>query len=142
AHFEWNEFRPELLDDRDEHKHHNIAIRSVQQGGRRDVFLGTRECQAYVEPCEFGEGDGFYDNYNELDFGLMFHGFNYPDETGKNELGVRLTHQVMTDGIIEFEDPRNANQQLCRTLREYGESYNFKKFNTGENVKIEEGDFT
>jgi CRISPR-associated protein Cas5d len=35
-----------------------------------------------VEPCHFGEGDGFYDTTPELAFGLMFHSFAYPDETG------------------------------------------------------------
>lgn len=58
AHFEWNDLREELADDRDENKHHNIAMRSVRQGGRRDIFLGARECQAYVEPCEFGGEKG------------------------------------------------------------------------------------
>ena len=74
AHFEWNENRPELRNDRDENKHHNIAKRMIEKGGRRDVFLGTRECQAYVEPCVFGEGKGAYDELNELSFGLMLHG--------------------------------------------------------------------
>ena len=49
AHFEWNENRPELAADRNENKHHNIARRMIAKGGRRDIFLGTRECQAYVE---------------------------------------------------------------------------------------------
>lgn len=72
AHFEWNDLREELADDRDENKHHNIAMRSVRQGGRRDIFLGARECQAYVEPCEFGGGEGFYDSYGEWNMGYMF----------------------------------------------------------------------
>ena len=50
AHFEWNENRPELLADRNENKHHEIAKRMIRKGGRRDIFLGTRECQGYVEP--------------------------------------------------------------------------------------------
>ena len=58
AHFEWNMNRPELELDRDENKHHNIARRMIKKGGRRDIFLGTRECQGYVEPCIFGEGIG------------------------------------------------------------------------------------
>jgi CRISPR-associated protein Cas5d len=140
AHFEWNEQRHDLSKDRDEHKHHNIAKRCILQGGRRDVFLGTRECQAYVEPCVFGEGAGFYDNYGELDLGVTFHGFDYPDETGKSGLGIRLWQQIMKDGIIEFADPRKV--ELCRMVREYGEKYNFKQFIENENFKIqEEGDF-
>ena len=51
AHFEWNDNRPELIADRNENKHHNIAKRMILKGGRRDIFLGTRECQGYVEPC-------------------------------------------------------------------------------------------
>jgi len=55
AHFEWNRNRPDLEHDRNEHKHHSVARRMIERGGRRDVFLGTRECQGYVEPCEFGK---------------------------------------------------------------------------------------
>lgn len=80
AHFEWNENRPELESDRNENKHYFIAKRMVEKGGRRDIFLGTRECQSYVEECGFDDGKGAYDDVSELAFGLMFHGFNYPDE--------------------------------------------------------------
>ena len=86
AHFEWNDQREELAGDRDENKHHNIAMRSVRQGGRRDIFLGARECQAYVKPCEFGGGEGFYDSYGEWNMGYMFHGFSYPDENPDHNL--------------------------------------------------------
>lgn len=58
AHFEWNEHRPELSDDRIEAKHHAIAQRMIDRGGRQDVFLGTRDCQGYVQACEFGSGAG------------------------------------------------------------------------------------
>lgn len=135
AHFEWNEQRPELEADRNENKHHNIARRWIERGGRRDVFLGTRECQAYVEPCVFGEGEGDYDNYGELDFGVMFHGFDYPDETGKNELGVRLCHQRMENGVINFTDPREI--RLRRVVNTYGKQYSYKAFEEGVNFKVE-----
>ena len=58
AHFRWNENRPELESDRNENKHHNVAKRMIERGGRRDIFLGTRECQGYVTPCHFGDGKG------------------------------------------------------------------------------------
>ena len=135
AHFEWNKHRPDLEYDRDEHKHHNIALRAVRQGGRRDVFLGTRECQAYVEPCTFGDEPGFYDGYGEIDFGMMFHGFDYPDETGNKELGVRLWRQAMTDGVIQFEMPADVEHR--RVVREYGEGYSFKRFEEGVNFSVE-----
>jgi CRISPR-associated protein Cas5 subtype I-C len=52
AHFEWNEHRPELAEDRNEAKHHIVAKRMLERGGRQDIFLGTRDCQGYVEPCK------------------------------------------------------------------------------------------
>jgi len=131
AHFEWNEHRPELAHDRNENKHHNMAKRSIIQGGRRDVFLGTRECQAYVEPCVFGEDDSNYDIYDEIDFGIMFHGFDYPDETGQKQLSVRFCRQVMKKGIITFEAPKDIAHK--RIVRQYGEKFEFKKFENGVN---------
>ncbi len=77
AHFEWNENRAELAGDRNENKHHEIAKRMIRKGGRRDIFLGTRECQGYVEPCVFDEGSSPYDEIQELSFGLMYHGITY-----------------------------------------------------------------
>lgn len=112
GHFEFNEHRPDLAFDRNENKHHNILKRAVQVGGRRDIFLGTRECQAYVEPCEFGEGKGFYDEYGELHFGTMIHGINYPDETGRDMLETRLWNPVMKNGVIEFIRP-----ETCELVR-------------------------
>lgn len=117
AHFDWNQHRENLKEDRDENKHHNIAKRSINKGGRRDIFLGTRECQGYVEPCRFGEGSGVYDNYGELDFGVMFHGYDYPDETGTNELGVRLWRAKMKDGIITFPLPEECSPAMRRVIR-------------------------
>ncbi|MBB6696544.1 type I-C CRISPR-associated protein Cas5c [Clostridium algidicarnis] len=105
AHFEWNYNRPNLEQDRNENKHYLIAKRMIKGGGRRDVFLGTRECQAYVEPCKFGEGEGAYDNYGSLSFGLMFHGFDYPDETGEDILTARLWTPIMNNGYIKFLKP-------------------------------------
>ena len=102
AHFEWNMNYPGLANDRNENKHFDIARRSVVKGGRRDIFLGTRECQGYVEPCKFGEGAGIYDNYGELAFGLQFHSFGYPNETGKNELVRRMWQAKMDNGYIVF----------------------------------------
>lgn len=109
AHFEFNMNRPELEYDRNEHKHHNIAKRAVAAGGRRDIFLGARECQGYVEPCAFDGDEGFYDNYEgEIHFGVMVHGLNYPDETGRNMLETRLWRPVMEKGIIRFIRPEEC----------------------------------
>ena len=141
AHFEWNENRPELAADRNENKHHNIARRMIAKGGRRDIFLGTRECQAYVEPCVFGEGTGVYDGFGELGFGLMYHGITYADEAYSEETQGKMTanfwHPVMRDGVITFPKPEecplhkplgemdiktfHTEQKNFSGLREFGE---------------------
>lgn len=115
AHFEWNTNRPELASDRNENKHHNIAKRMVERGGRRDIFLGARECQGYVEPRAFDEGKGFYDGIDELDFGFMYHGITYADEAILDEdrggLTVRFFRAVMKNGVITFPRPEECTQK-------------------------------
>ena len=108
AHFEWNLNRKDLAKDRDQNKHYFIALRMIKRGGRRDIFLGTRECQGYVEPCRFGEGEGFYDQYGEIAFDLMFYGFDYPDETGENVLYARFCRPKMINGVIKFDRPEDC----------------------------------
>ncbi len=105
AHFEWNEKREDLTNDRNENKHFFVARRMIERGGRRDVFLGARECQGYVEPCKFGDGNGFYDNYGTLSFGVTFHRFDYPDEFGKSEFHSRFWKAEMINGIMTFPRP-------------------------------------
>lgn len=115
AHFDWNMNRPELSHDHNEHKHHNIARRMIRRGGRRDIFLGARECQGYVRPCVFGEAAGFYDNYGDISFGLMVHGFDYPDETGLDEMSVRLwKNTVMKNGRIKLPLPIEDSPDILR----------------------------
>lgn len=120
AHFEWNDNRPELAGDRNENKHHNIARRMIEKGGRRDIFLGTRECQGYVEPCVFGEGPGAYDSTPELSFGLMYHGLTYPDEAyspgTQGKMTANFWYPVMKNGVITFLRPEDC--PLHKPLRE------------------------
>lgn len=131
AHFIPNPYRTEpdlITDSQNENKHYNIAKRMIARGGRRDIFLGTRECQAYIEPCRFGKGEGFYDGYGEMDFGVMFHGFDYPDETGRDMLGVRLWRAKMVDGVIKFILPQECDPEMRRDVRPmtakiFGEKY-------------------
>ena len=108
AHFEWNTYRQELAVDRIEGKHYDIAKRMLERGGRQDIFLGTRDCQGYVEPCEFGSGVGELDADGELGFGLMFHSFDYPDETGENKLYTRSWSPTMVNGVIRFDRPEDC----------------------------------
>ena len=135
AHFEWNENRPELAGDRNENKHHEIAKRMIRKGGRRDIFLGTRECQGYVEPCKFGEGKGFYDDLNRLDFGLMYHGITYADEAYSDEtrgkMTVRFWYPKMEKGVIVFPRPEQIPMEMCKVthdmeIKPFGDHLNFE----------------
>lgn len=119
AHFEFNMNRPELAKDRNVAKHIDIAKRMIERGGRRDIFLGARECQGYVEPCVFGSGEGFYDNIRELSFGPMFHGFTYADEAydenTKGKLTQNFWNTTMKNGVISFIRPEECTH---RTLHD------------------------
>lgn len=135
GHFEWNENRRDLIKDRNENKHYDIMRRMIEKGGRRDIFLGTRECQGYVEPCKFGEKKGFYDNI-DMTFGIMLHGITYPDEvTDKSKEGImsiRLWVPKMEKGIIRFPRPEN-----CPIVKDIGKR-DIKEFISG--VNFTEGD--
>lgn len=129
AHFEWNKNREELKEDRNENKHHNIAKRMITRGGRRDIFLGTRECQGYIEPCDFdaGAGESFYYDIEELAFGFMYHGITYADEAireeDKGKMTVRFWRPVMKRGVIQFVRP-----EACSDYR-YIKDMGMKHFN-------------
>ncbi len=136
AHFEWNRHRPELAEDRNEAKHHIIAKRMLERGGRQDIFLGTRDCQGYVEPCEFGSGVGAYDDDPEVAYGLMFHGFDYPDETGENKLEARFWRPKMVNGVIRFHRPEQCD------IRKFVKEMYPKQFQTGHNLVNVEAEAT
>lgn len=110
AKFIWNEAYPELACDRNENKHYFMAKRFIERGGRRDVYLGTRECQAYVEPCDFDSVESCYKG-TEINFGIMVHGITYPSEPGKN-MEIRLWNAVMRDGIISFIPPEECTMLM------------------------------
>lgn len=132
AHFEWNEHRAELQEDRVEAKHVAIMRRTLERGGRQDIFLGTRDCQGYAEPCVFGRGEGAYDQAGVLAFGLTFHGFDYPDETGRDELRSRFWMPRMENGVIRFVRPED-----CTTTR-FVREMSAKNFRTGRNLRAVE----
>jgi CRISPR-associated protein Cas5d len=128
AHFEWNEHHKELEKDRIDGKHFAIAKRMLERGGRQDIFLGTRDCQAYVEPCVLGDGESAYDKDDEVGYGLMFHGFDYPDEMGTNELYARFWYPTLKKGVLTFERPENCKH------RKFVRKMDAKSFGT-ENIK-------
>lgn len=111
AHFVWNESRPEYEKDRDLVKHKRSMEKWISRGGHRDVYLGTRECQADVKPCEFGSGDGYYDKgsgHENPELGVMYFGYTYPDEAilqeDKGYKTIRFFNAHMENGYIRFPD--------------------------------------
>jgi len=128
AHFEWNEHHESLGKDQIDGKHYAIAKRMLDRGGRQDVFLGTRDCQGYVAPCIFGEGESAYERDDEIGYGLMFHGFDYPDETGTDELHARFWYPMLRKGVLTFDRPED-----CK-YRKFVRKMDAKTFGT-ENVK-------
>ncbi len=142
AHFTWNEYREELKADRNLGKHMAIARRMLERGGRQDIFLGTRDCQGYVEPCEFDDlsrdgNKGFYDDINNLDFGLMFHSFGYPDEIGENKLLTRFWNANMHRGIITFPSTTDNEKLKTRFIRNMKPE---KVFNQEQNINSVENE--
>lgn len=137
AHFEWNMNRPELKNDRNAKKHLSIAKRMIERGGRRDIFLGTRECQGYVESCHFGEGKSYYDDSGTISYGVMYHGITYADEArlseDKGKMTVRLWNPVMENGIIEFISPEECE------MKRYIKNMPIKIFDNKENfIRVRE----
>lgn len=129
AHFEWNENRKDLENDRNEHKHWDIAKRMIEKGGRRDIFLGTRECHGYVEEFadneKYGDRQSVYEN-SDIDFGIMVHGIIYPDEQkeykerdNKNyaNMQIRLWNCKMSKGVIKFIRP-DDDKCIVKELKE------------------------
>lgn len=151
AHFEWNLHHDELADDRNENKHYAIAKRMLERGGRRDIFLGTRECQAYVEPCEFGSGVGDYDEQPFLTYGTMVHGFIYPDEYvnegEKDKLVATFWEPIMEYGVIKFIRPEECTMRRivgAGTIKRFEKDEckcvedEVKEMEEGENIELGE----
>ena len=112
AHFVWNENHQELQQDRNEDKHFQIMQRMIRLGGRRDIFLGVREAQGYIEPCDFDSEISCYEDVPELSFGLMYHSIIYADEAvnyeDKGKLTVCFHTPIMRKGIIDFILPEDC----------------------------------
>ncbi|TAH64685.1 MAG: type I-C CRISPR-associated protein Cas5 [Anaerolineaceae bacterium] len=130
VHFEWNELRQELENDRNEKKHEQIILRALNRGGRRDIFLGTRECIGYVERInkeDFESAETPFDG-KQISYGIMFHSFVYPDEAydedTTNNLTSNFANIVMSNGRIDFVRPEECD--IKQQLR----NYSIKAFDT------------
>lgn len=136
--FEWNDNRQDQSYDRNEKKHEQILLRSMKKGGRRDVFLGTRECIGHIDRIkenEFNNAKSFYEG-ETISLGIMFHSFIYPDEAQdeepKNALISNFCPIVMVDGKIDFIEPKD-----CKIKHNLGD-YTFKKFDENNFTGVDE----
>lgn len=117
-HFIWNENREDLIQDRLPKKHEAIMERSIRKGGRRDIFLGTRECFGLVDEISQEEYETIPSYYNgvTIDLGIMFHSFAYP--TSKDTpLKSYFTKTVMENGAIKFKPQSEC--EIVNTLSSY-----------------------
>lgn len=128
-HFRWNMNRPNLQYDANEKKHEQILLRSMERGGRRDVYLGTRECLGYIERIRYSDFENIASHYEgeTISLGIMFHSFTYPDEAYDADTRDVLTSNfcpiIMNDGIINFIEPKD-----CKIQHNLG-GYTIKQFN-------------
>lgn len=135
-HFEWNENRPDLKNDRNIRKHEEITKRSLKRGGRRPIFLGVSECLGYIEILDKNQYEndiGYYDN-KSLSFGIMFNGFIYPKESG-DKLKSTFTNIDMRNGRIKFIRPEE-----CEIVNEL-DDYSFKVSDLTKSVDEELKDY-
>lgn len=117
-HFIWNENRKDLMQDRSPNKHEAIMERSIRKGGRRDIFLGTRECFGLIDEIsqeEYKNIQSYYDGVT-IDFGIMFHSFAYPSDK-TSPLKSYFTKTVMKNGIIKFKPQTDC--EIRNTLSSY-----------------------
>jgi|LSQX01.1.fsa_nt_gb CRISPR-associated protein Cas5d len=137
-HFKWNDNRLELSYDRNEKKHEQILLRSMQRGGRRDVFLGTRECIGHIERLRKEDYEKSKSHYEgeSISLGVMFHSFVYPDEAYNSTTeGVLMSNfhpTVMTDGEIKYVQPKD-----CAIKHSLGD-YSIKHFNDDNFMNVDE----
>ncbi|MEE6716756.1 type I-C CRISPR-associated protein Cas5c [Schleiferilactobacillus harbinensis] len=111
AHFEFSK-DPLYANDHNVLKHYNMFAQSLRHGGRFDVFLGTRECPAYVTDIQEDEESYYKEFKDPMDLGFMFNRFvypTYPDNLISDApIGKTIMHVVMNQGDIDFEELRDS----------------------------------
>lgn len=126
AHFEWSGKQPE---DENLGKHIDVFCRSLKAGGRRDVFLGTRECSAIVEPINRKSAvidaelqfDAYRDimrsngNCLSLNVGFIFHSWHWG--AGLNGSDVPLFFDAKVDkGELMYPHPSDPKRIIAQSF--------------------------
>ena len=119
-------------------KYLNEFVRAIIAEGRHEPFLGKSECvPAYIRPCRFGEGEGYYDHSGTKSFGYLKWGLTYPDEAYDNETEGCITDHIwpaeMVDGIVTYPAPGDC---LRRKIRDAEITYFPDRTKGGKNADI------
>ena len=133
-HFTWNLNRRDLINDRKMKKHESIMERSIKRGGRRDIFLGTRECVGFVDWIseeDFLSSSSHYQD-KKISLGIMFNQFRYPTQE-KEKLRAYYSEVIMDQGLVEFKD-----LDSCTIYNEV-KDYNYK---SAKEIKSVEQEYT
>lgn len=140
-HFEWNLNEASLEKDRNACKHEEIMQRSINRGGRMDIFLGMKECVGFVEPLSFSEYQAIETPFiGEQSFGIMFHSFIYPGGAPLNSsyesefLYSSFCPIFMKTGTIHFVRPEQCD--IIHKLHKYGKKHREKIKNVDEELAI------
>lgn len=131
AHFEWSGKNPE---DENLGKHLDIFRRSLEAGGRRDVFLGLRECTAIAEPMDakldaLKAADRFSAVVEEqredwrkigqtgltMDVGIVFHGWEWGSDRDGTDRPM-FFHAMVQNGVLEYPHPDDSNKLIRQTF--------------------------
>ena len=117
AHFVWNEAQPQLADDRNENKHHNIAKRMVERGGRaRHLSRYPRMSGLCGKGWSLEADRAPMDGIPHLAYPTMFHGFDYPMPADKH-FSARFWSPVMKKGVIDFCLPESCpTRRIIRAM--------------------------
>jgi CRISPR-associated protein Cas5d len=59
----------------------------------------------------------------------MFHGFDYPEETGNAKLEARFWRPTMVEGVLKFSRPEDC------AIRKFVRDMTPKRFGVGKNVQ-------
>lgn len=109
AHYEWNMNKPELTKDRNHPKYNDMIQRWIDRGGSKPICLGTTECPGIVTDIE--TTTSYYDSIESVPFGIMFHGFDYPWDIGKEECWARFHRLEMINGVIKYPHPTKCTMR-------------------------------
>ena len=112
AYYKFREEFPQRSEDFKYGKYNERIRKFLANEGQRDIYLGCREFRGYLVPVN-SEEKGYYDDFGEIDLGIMFHSYQMPTFDDPYRYAL-LSHLTMKNGIIEY--PKAKECELRRRL--------------------------